>query len=149
MILRRFSISATIFISLLLSMMVLFPGRAHAAACDNASSDFFGLPKWYKYLSVESRDTGCNVELPKYSDGKVDAGAAILRIALAIFEIILRFAGIIALIFVVYGGIQYVISQGEPDRLKAARTTLINALVGLVIALSATVIVRLVGGVFN
>lgn len=150
--LRRLSVSAVVLVSCMLSLLVLFPVTAHAAECNPAKSNFFAMPTWHKYLEHSTDTYGCTVELPTETvDGvkKVDVQASVLRIAVAVFEIIIRFAGIIALIFVVYGGFQYVISQGEPDRLKAARTTLINALVGLVIALSATVIVRLVGGIFG
>ena len=77
----------------------------------------------------------------------LDLPSVIIPIALAVFEIILRLGGIIAVIFVIVGGFQFITSQGEPDRIKNARGTIINALIGLVITISATVIVNLVSGV--
>jgi len=39
-----------------------------------------------------------------------------------------------------------VLSRGEPENTKAARGTIVNALIGLVIAASATAIVNLIAG---
>lgn len=136
-------------ITVLLGSSLLSPPRVAAQvapACD-ASAGFLGIPPWYKYLKVNDDGNGnCTVELAKKpGTDRTDLTAAVTRILLAVFEIILRIAGIIAVIFVVYGGIQYTLSQGEPDRTKGARTTIINALVGLAIAISATAIVNLIG----
>jgi hypothetical protein len=69
---------------------------------------------------------------------------SIIPILMAIFEILLYIGGVVAVVFVIYGGIQYIISQGEPDRIRGARTTIINALVGLVIVILSTAIVNLI-----
>lgn len=108
-----------------------------AAAC-NAGGSFFDFPTWYKYLDCSSPGS---VALP--------AGASIFDalplIILAIVEILLRIAGLVAIAFVVYGGVQYVTSQGEPDRVAKSKGTIINALVGLIISTFAIAIVAFVG----
>jgi ABC-type Fe3+ transport system permease subunit len=81
---------------------------------------------------------------PKNAEGEFDWEAASGRIALAIIEILLRIATIVSLGYVVYGGFRYITSQGEPDATKSARQTIINAMIGLVIALLATGIVAFV-----
>jgi hypothetical protein len=107
-----------------------------AASCQPKGISW--LPTWYKYLdTVRTLDGKCDVNF----DVQKDIG----RILLAVFEIILRVGALIAVGYVIYGGVQYILSQGEPDRIKNARTTILNALIGLVIATLATVIVNFVG----
>ncbi len=108
-----------------------------AAACQAKGIDW--IPTWYKYLDSRTDDTGkCSLDGFVVPD---DIG----KVLLAIVEIILRVGALVAVGFVVYGGFQYILSQGEPDRTKNARTTIINALIGLVIATFATIIVNFVG----
>lgn len=121
--------------------LVVAPVVARAATaenCSGSSGSFLGFPTWYKYLQPSFNDTtkDCSVQF----DIKQD----IPKVLLAVFEIILRVAGLVAVGYVVYGGFMYLISQGEPDRVKGAKTTIINAVIGLAIAISATAIVNLV-----
>jgi len=98
------------------------------------------LPSWYKYLDGHTDSTGaCTLEDIVFPD---DIGA----ILLAVVEILLRIGAIVAVGFVIYGGFMYITSQGEPDKAAAARTTIINALVGLVVAILATAIISFIGG---
>jgi len=68
-------------------------------------------------------------------------------VLLAIVEILLMIAGIVAVGYVIYGGVSYTISQGTPEKTVAARTIILNGLIGLVIAALAVVIVNLVGNI--
>ncbi len=61
------------------------------------------------------------------------------------FEDLLRIAGIVTAFFIIYGGVRYVTSQGEPENTKAARSTIINALIGAAIAMIAAVLVSFIG----
>lgn len=109
-----------------------------AVACQpGAGGNILGLPTWYKYLEGEAIGTKCAVvfAFPQ------DIGA----ILLAITEILLRIGVYVAIAMVVWGGFQYQLSQGQPDKTKSARSTIINALVGVVIAVLATAIVNLIG----
>ena len=111
--------------------------QSFAVTCANDGS-FFGFPTWYKYLPPGQAGGGaCSVGFV-FPD-------SIPLIALAILEILLRVAGLIAIIFVIYGGVTYVISQGEPDKVGQAKGTIINALIGLVVATFAVAIVSFVG----
>ena len=55
-------------------------------------------------------------------------------------------AGIIAVIMIIIGGYWYVLSGGDPQKTKKAKDTILYAVVGLVISLSAWVIVGFVLG---
>ena len=59
---------------------------------------------------------------------------------------------LIAMIFVaylIYGGILYITAAGDANKVKAAQTTLINAVIGLMLALFAFVITYIIGKVLN
>lgn len=52
--------------------------------------------------------------------------------------------GIIAVVFIIIGGIRYATSSGDSDKVKSAKNTILYALIGLVIAILANVIVQIV-----
>lgn len=110
-----------------------------ATACKlapGAGGNILGIPTWYKYLDGEIAGGKCS---PVFAFPG-DIGA----ILLAVFEIILRVGGLVAVGFIIYGGFQFILAQGEPDRIKGARSTIINALIGLIITILATAVVNLV-----
>ena len=105
---------------------------------------FFGIPPWYKYLITSGRMASNPVTQACELVGKLQWSDFTL-IALALLDMALRLSGLVAVVFVIYGGFQYVTSQGEPDKTKDAQTTIINALIGLGIAVVATAFVSFVG----
>lgn len=118
-----------------------------AASCTPKGGAFLGFPTWYKYLPGTSAPTGQGS--PNACVPSVGALSDVWLIVAAVIEMLLRLAGYAAIAFVIYGGIQYVTSQGEPDKANRAKTTLLNALIGLVIAISATILVTFVAGRFK
>ena len=54
-----------------------------------------------------------------------------------------------AVLFLVKGGYLYITSSGKPDALQAAKKTIRNALIGLVLVLSANLIISVFQGAFN
>lgn len=118
--------------------------QTFAAACNNHPS-FFGFPTWYKYLDVKEVAGKCEVQFSLYSQATGFNGDDTLRVALAIIDILVRVAALVALAFVIYGGIKYTTSQGSPEGTKSAKDTLFNALIGLVIAIIAASVVAFIG----
>jgi len=114
-----------------------------AAACDKGQLFLGVFPVWYKYLPIDPD--------PKFIDSckiMIDFSSKpndFWLIGLGIVDILLRVAGLVAVAFVVYGGFMYMTSQGEPDKTSKAKNTLLNSLIGLTIAIMATVIVSFVG----
>lgn len=100
--------------------------------------NFLGFPTWYEYLKL---NTDCNPMLGSIAD--------IWLIVAAVIEILLRLAALIAIVMIIYGGIEFITSQGEPEKSNKARGTVINALVGLVIAVVAATVVTFIAGSFN
>lgn len=58
-------------------------------------------------------------------------------------------AVIVALIFLIYGGIKWIISGGDKAALDSARNHIVAAIVGLVIVFLAYFIIQIVGGFFG
>lgn len=108
-------------------------------------STFFDFPRWYEYLDMHYEGSlgGCVVDDFKLLGAGADSG--LILIALAILDMLLRFAGLVAVGYVAWGGIKYLTSRGEPSELAAAKQTITNALVGVVIALVATSVVVFIG----
>lgn len=61
-----------------------------------------------------------------------------------ILSIVFGIAGSISLLMVVIGGFRYVLANGDSNAVSSAKNTIIYAIVGLVISLSAYAIVNLV-----
>ena len=90
-----------------------------------------------------SNNATLNLNSLPYSTNTVN-GAIVGTILQDAFGII----GALALMFVVIGGLRYVFSSGDPQAAAAARSTVIYALVGLIVAIVAESIVSLVLGRF-
>ena len=71
---------------------------------------------------------------------KDDLGAIIKQITNAMFFII----GAIAVVMIIYSGIRYTTSAGNPAGVTAAKNSLIYSIVGLVVAILAYAIVKFV-----
>lgn len=57
---------------------------------------------------------------------------------------LLLLAAAIAVIIVIYGGIRYIISQGDASHVAAAKNTILYAVIGLLVSLFAYAIVQFV-----
>ncbi len=110
--------------------------------CKAEGGNFFGLPTWYKYLSsVENKDGICSPALTGLND--------IWLIALAIIEILLRIAVAFAVAYLLIGGFKFITSRANPDKTSAAKNTVVDAIIGLVVAISATAVVSFIAGRFS
>src|SRR5690242_7290987 len=71
--------------------------------------------------------------------------SSFLLIALANVDDLLRIAGLLAVAFMIYSGIQFIMSNGEPAAAAKARTGAFNALIGLAIAMVSISFVAYLG----
>lgn len=77
--------------------------------------------------------------------GFTDFGTIISRL----ITIILIITVIIALFFLIYGGIKWILSGGDKTAVEAARNHIVAAIVGLVVALLAFFIINVVLSLFG
>ena len=118
------------------------PVLAAAQTCGSVSATnklFLIFPNWYEYLPTAPDGTGnCSPQLTSIND--------IWLIGAAVIEILLRIVALMAVGFIIYGGIQYTVSQGDPQQTNNAKNTVLSAVVGLVIAVSAAVVISFIAG---
>ncbi len=125
--------------------------QTFADACANAKPTFLGLDPWYKYLTLVTDKTTNACRITNFDNGHVLVGqnpgaqSPFLLIGLAILDDLIRVAALVAVGFVIYGGIQYITSQGSPDATSKARQTILNALIGLAFAVIAAALVSFIG----
>lgn len=71
------------------------------------------------------------------------------RIAFFAINIILLIAGVLAVLFLLWSGLKYITSAGDPEKAKSARAGIINAVIGIVIVVAAFYIVRFAVSIGN
>jgi hypothetical protein len=125
-----------------------FAAPAIGAICDPKGGSFLGFPTWHQYLDGVGVPSG-DPTVPAQCAPRFDELTDVFLIGAALIEIMLRIAALGAIVFVVYGGIQLIISQGDPSATKQARATITNALIGLVVAVSATAVISFIAGRFS
>lgn len=72
---------------------------------------------------------------------KGDASGTQVQTALTFF---FGLIGVVALLIITFAGLQYILSQGDPQKTAKAKDTILYAVIGLVVALCAVAIVNLV-----
>ncbi len=110
-----------------------------------SSSSFFGLPTWYKYLNLTTTTNSYGSTSCDFSNFTFWPPDNFLLILLAILDMLLYVSGFVAVIFVIFGGVQYITSQGNPESTKKAQSTIMNALIGMVISILAATAVNYIG----
>lgn len=67
----------------------------------------------------------------------------------SVVTILLIAAALIALFFLIYGGLRWITSGGDKGKVDEARKTIIASIIGLIIALLAYFIITVVLGIFG
>lgn len=65
-----------------------------------------------------------------------------------VFNVVLALAGAVAVAFIVFGGVKYMLSQGESNEIKKARDTILYSVIGLVVVVASFLLVNFVIGKF-
>ena len=84
-------------------------------------------------LTTESKD--CSTD---------PAGQTVNEIIATVINIFSFIVGVIAVIMIIIGGIKYITSGGDSNNISSAKTTIIYAIIGLVVVALAQIIVRFV-----
>ncbi len=120
--------------------------KIFATALGIIASLTFALPA-YAQVNVNPCGTtstgGFVAPLCKFS------AADIGRIIGVIVTTLLILAAIIALLFLIWGGIRWITSGGDKAKVESARNTIISAIIGLVIAFLAFFILTLILNFFG
>jgi hypothetical protein len=160
-LMKKVFTSMALAMTVVLSGLLLMPNVANAAGgggggggssvdcIEQTTLDaFLSFPPWYRGLDCEDTDGDGKANGIVIAEGS-DPSAIVFTVALNIIDIALRLIGILAVGFVIWGGFQYIISRGEPERTKSGLTTIRNALIGMVISMVAAFVVSFVVGRLN
>ena len=74
-------------------------------------------------------------------NGYQDGNSGLLTNAI---NALLYIATIISIIMIIYGGMKYTTSSGDPKKVASAKATILYAVIGLIVALFAVAIVQFV-----
>jgi len=116
-----------------------------------ANDAFSSFPAWYNGLLVNDPTdaSSCVVGSPQNFVSKSDptgVSTFIWTIVLNVIQCLTQAAGYIAAIFIIYGGLQFIMNGGDSNTVAKGRVTILNAVIGLVIALVATTIIKFILG---
>lgn len=124
-------------------LLSVSPAIMPTALADTCNSEnglaIIAIKPWYSGVCK----TGTNdVEIKTIPDD-------IIVIALNVLSIAFQLAGYAAVGLVIWGGIKYVLSNGDSSKIASAKTTIQNALIGLLIVLAAVTLVDYVTGLYG
>lgn len=122
------------------------PAPVYAAkGGDCNKTTFLTMPVWYRGLARGTEGGTCDILSPNDVGG---VSAFVWRIVLNIIDILLSLVAYLSVGFIIFGGFKYILAAGTPDALAKAKTTITNAVIGLVLSLVAVAIVNVVSGLF-
>lgn len=137
---KKLFIGFSVAVMSLLSIVMLPAPSVAAADC---GAHFLGLPAWYDGLA----DPGtCEITSP---NGDAEVKAYVWTIVLNVLGLIMGLIGYLAIGFVMWGGIQYMIAQGDPGKLAKGKKTITNAVIGLVITMTASILSGAISGIIS
>lgn len=111
--------------------------QSDGSICKPGLESFLGFRSWDACLEKDSKG------VPQIKSLE-DVG----KIAMTVVEFLIKVSGYIAVGFIVWGGIKYLKSQGDPGETTQARQIITNALMGLVLCMLGVAIIQFIVGIF-
>lgn len=90
--------------------------------------------------SIKNKDSAAYAQICGSDKTEADAKQTVKNILTTVFT----WTGIISVIVIIIGGVFYITSQGEPDKIKRAKNAILYAIIGLIISLLSFAIVNFV-----
>ena len=79
-----------------------------------------------------------------FGNGGLTGAQSVTQLITDVLDILLIFAGAVAVFFVIIGGYQYLTSAGNEEAAEKGRKTLVNAIIGVVVIVMAFVIINVI-----
>lgn len=121
------------------------PTPTPAASTTTCSQRFLTFPTWFRGL-VDETDPDCKIKSPDDVGGLSNF---IWHIVLNVIEIGLQLVVYLTIFFIVWGGFQFLTSQGVPEATAKARKTILDAVIGLFISIAAIAVVNIIFGIIK
>lgn len=139
---KKLVIGLAVLVMSALGVLMLPAQSVYASDCDGGH--FLGLPAWYDGLTEkETNSEGvsqCVIKTPAQDANGDDVKAYVWTIVLNIMGLITGLIGYIAIGFVIWGGILYMIAQGDPGKIAKGKKTIQNSIIGLIISMTASIL---------
>lgn len=129
----------------LFAMPLSVSSSAYAGNCAS-SGRFLTFPTWYRGQTVDGLNGTCNIKSPT---NDAELSKFVWSIVLNIIEILSQAVVYVTIGMILYGGFQYLTSAGSADAMKKGKTTITNAIIGLIISLVAVAAVNLIVGILG
>lgn len=113
-----------------------------AANADKCGAPILGVRPWYYGLT----DADCNIKGPADQDG---LSTFIWAIVLNVIDAVLTIVAYIAVALIIYGGFLFMTGGGVATQIEKGRKTVMNAVIGLVLAMGSIGLVRFVFNIFG
>lgn len=111
--------------------------------CDKGGH-FMGLRAWYDGDILDGAT--CQIKTPK---DDAELSKLIWTIVLNLATMLLQLVGYLAVGFVIWGGYQYIMARGEPGKVASGRKTIVNAIIGLIVCMTASIITGALGDIIS
>ncbi len=108
------------------------------------SASFTLLPPWYNNLTESDGSGGTKIKSPSG-----DIKGWLSTLVLNLITDLLYITGYVSLGFIIWGGFKFMINGDNSSGVAAARKTIQNAVIGLVISIFAVAIVSALSGAFG
>lgn len=133
------------------SLSVVPVATTHAAACTDNN---FLFPKWYDGLCDAKGNIKSPAQMNSQAKDETDKtaqklGGWILVIAMNIVKILLMIVGYVALAGIIWGGFKYMTQGDNSSGTAAARKTIQNAVIGLIISIMSVALINFVTGAIS
>jgi heme/copper-type cytochrome/quinol oxidase subunit 2 len=93
---------------------------------------------------AQSVDSGLQAISGQFTHGGLTGATSVQDLIVRIIQLMLLFAGIIAVVFIIYGGYLYITSAGNEESAEKGKNTMVNAIIGIVIIVLSYVIVNVI-----
>lgn len=102
---------------------------------------FLGFRPWYKGLATRDDNNKCVIGKPATSNsGTTNWAPFVWVVVMNIIYDVSLVAGITATGFIIYGGLSYVMSEGDPNKAAKGKNIIQGAVIGLILTIFASVI---------
>lgn len=76
--------------------------------------------------------------------GRIPSADCLPQLILTIVDVAFIFSGLVALFFIIWSGLRFIQSGGDPKKVDSARKTLTYAIIGLILIFLAFAIINLI-----
>lgn len=105
------------------------------AAC--TTHIFFFIPPWWEYIDPAKIGADCSIAFNFPDD--------LLPVSLALVDMLLRVAGLVAIVSIIIAGVAYITASGDVQKAASARKRIYNSLIGLAVVAIASGLVAFIG----